>query len=132
MTEIDIISAALCAWKEARNGGQESMRAVVSVLLNRAKISGASVYAEVYRPLQFTSMSYQHDPELLLQPKLGDAMWPVAKALAISASTGVFEDNTNGATSYYSQSMDSHPPSWGQKMIPTVIIGGQRYFKKAD
>jgi hypothetical protein len=107
------------------------MHAVMNVLLNRAKENGTSVYAEVYRPLQFSSMSYQHDPQLLKQPEPNDPMWSAAKTLAISASSGVFEDITLGATSYYATSMDSHPPGWGQRMIPTVVIGAQRFFKKS-
>jgi spore germination cell wall hydrolase CwlJ-like protein len=134
MTEIDIICAALCIWKEARND-LDGMRGVMNVLLNRAKRNSDSVYAEVFKPLQFSSMSYQHDPQLLRQPNPNHPeewqAWLNAKTVATSASTGVFEDNTAGATSYYSTTMDDNPPSWGRKMVPTVVIGGQRFFRTA-
>lgn len=129
MTEIDILSAALCAWKEARGDGIQGMQAVISVLLNRSKASGESIYAEVYRPLQFTSMSYQHDPQLLKQPSPGDWLWKAARTLSVSASTGLLEDNTDGATSYYAMSMDAHPPSWARNMVQAVVIGHQRFFR---
>lgn len=135
MSEIDILCLALAAWKEARNGGIEAMQAVMSVILNRAKASHDSVYAEIYKPLQFSSMTYQHDPELLIQPNPEDrpnwTQWLNAKTLSISASTGNLEDVTAGATSYYSESMDANPPTWARVMVPTVVIGGQRFFKKA-
>ena len=135
MSEIDIVSAALCAWKEARNGGEPGMRAVICVLLNRAKASADSVYAEVYKPFQFSSMSYHRDPEYLLQPTQNNTAdwqaWLNAKGIALSASTGCLEDNTGGATFYYSESMDANPPSWAKTMVATVVIGGQRFFKKA-
>jgi spore germination cell wall hydrolase CwlJ-like protein len=132
MNEVDIQTAALCIWKEARNGGDVAMRAVLSVILNRAKASQDSVYAEVFKPFQFTSMSVHTDKEYLLRPEddgtLDWQRWLDAKALALSASTGCLEDNTGGAVSYYAYSIPA--PWWAAKMTFTVEIGGQRFFKK--
>lgn len=132
MDEIDIQSAALCIWKEARDGGDESMRAVLSVILNRTKDSNDSVYVEVYKPAQFTSMSIHTDPEYLLKPKQANAAdwqaWLNAKGLALSASTGCLEDNTGGAVNYYAKTIA--PPWWVPKLVFTVEIAGQRFYKK--
>lgn len=128
MTEVDIISAALCSWKEARGGGVPGMTSVINVLLNRAAKNKRSVYAEVYDPFQFSSMSYAHDPQLLKQPVPSDPQWQIAVTLAISASTGALEDITNGSTHYYALSMVK-PPSWAERMTPTAIIGGQQFLR---
>lgn len=129
MTEIDIISAALCAWKENRGYGQQGMQSVINVLMNRAKAHGTSVYAEAYRPLQFSSMSYQHDPQLLIQPQPSDPQFAIANELARSAAAGTLEDITGGAQFYFAKSMDADPPFWAKKMTPTAVIGDQRFFK---
>jgi len=129
MTQIDIISAALCSWKENRGHGTQGMQSVINVLMNRAKIHGTSVYAEVYRPLQFSSMSYQHDPQLLIQPTVDDPQFTDALNLAESAGRGTLQDITEGATNYYAESMDKDPPTWAKTMKPTVVIGSQRFFK---
>jgi N-acetylmuramoyl-L-alanine amidase len=129
MTQLDYISLALVAWKECRSGGISGMTAVINVVLNRAAKSKDTVYAEIYRPLQFSSMSYQHDPQLLRQPDPDDPQWIEAQILAASASRPGFEDITGGATSYFANSIASDPPSWAAKMTYTCTVGGQRFYK---
>lgn len=128
MTELDIVSMALCAWKENRSHGKQGMQSVINVIVNRAADRNQSPYAVVYAPLQFSSMSYQHDPQLLLQPAEDDEEWVTAKYLAQSASMNMLPDITQGATNYYATSMPM-PPQWAAKMKFTVAIGDQRFYK---
>jgi len=127
MTLLDQISLALCAWKENRGGGAIGMQSVANVVMNRMAKSGHSAYAEIYKPLQFSSMSYQHDPQLLIQPADGDAMWAVAQGLAQRAHDGVLPDVTGGATFYYALTIAA--PYWAASMTQTVIIEGQQFLK---
>jgi spore germination cell wall hydrolase CwlJ-like protein len=127
MTPLDQISLALCIWKENRGGGIPGMQSCANVIMNRAALHKLSVYAVIYQPLQFSSMSYQHDPELLIQPKVDDLQWIQAQQLAERAAAGNLEDITLGATNYYAVSIPE--PSWAAAMTPTVMIAGQRFFK---
>lgn len=105
------------------------MSSVANVIMNRVKRNGSSAYAEVYRPLQFSSMSYQHDPQLLIQPAEGDGVWEQAQQIAIDAAMGKLADATGGATNYYALSMTS-PPYWASSMQETVVISGQRFYRE--
>jgi N-acetylmuramoyl-L-alanine amidase len=127
MTPLDQISLALCIWKENRGGGIPGMQSCANVILNRAAVRKLSVYAVVYQPLQFSSMSYQHDPQLLIQPKVDDPQWAQAQELAALAADGKLTDITLGATSYYAVSIPA--PYWAASMTPTVMIANQRFFK---
>ncbi len=122
------MSLALCAWKENRGGGIPGMTSVINVVMNRCAMSGASPYAEVYRPLQFSSMSYQHDPELLIQPKEDDPSWEQAQDLAASAAQGKLADITGGAMFYFALSIPVRP-KWAATKVPTVVISGQQFLR---
>lgn len=128
MTPLDQMSIALCAWKENRGGGPTGMQSVINVVMNRCRQSGASPYAEVYRPLQFSSMSYPHDPQLLIQAKEDDPQWEVAQSLAVKAALGTLEDITQGATFYYALSIPVRP-KWAASKTPTVVIEGQQFLR---
>lgn len=128
MTPLDQISLALCAWKENRGGGLTGMTSVINVVMNRCKDSGSSPYAEVYRPLQFSSMSYQHDPQLLTQPKEDDLIWDQAQDLAVKAARGELPDITGGARFYYALSIPVRP-KWASIKVPTVVIAGQQFLR---
>jgi hypothetical protein len=128
MTPLDQISLALCAWKENRGGGITGMTSVINVVMNRCADSGASPYAEIYRPLQFSSMSYQHDPQLLIQPKEWDMEWGQALQLAREAADGKLPDITGGANFYYALSIAVRP-KWAATKIPTVVIAGQQFLR---
>jgi hypothetical protein len=127
MTKLDQISLALCAWKECRSGGEEGMQSVMNVVTNRAKVQNKSVYAIVYSPLQFSSMSYQHDAQLLIQPQDLETAWLLAQGLAERAARDILADITDGALFYYAKTIP--PPSWAKSMTQTVIIANQVFLK---
>lgn len=68
----DITSAALCAWKEAREDGSTGMHAVLHCLKNRVESRGlgfaSNLHDVIYGKNQFTSMSVPNDPEFNLDP----------------------------------------------------------------
>ena len=105
------------------------MQSCANVVMNRVAEKHSTPYAEVYRPLQFSSMSYQHDPQLLIQPEEDDPQWEQAQQLAALAASGRLVDITNGATAYYALSM-AEPPYWASSMQYTVTIAGQKFFRQ--
>lgn len=128
MTQLDKLSLALCAWKECRSGGQLGMQSVINVIINRTKVYHKSVYYIVYEPLQFSSMSYHHDPQLLEQASETDEMWILAQNLAREANNDNLKDLTDGALYYYAKTIAA--PSWARKMQVTVIIANQVFLKE--
>lgn len=124
----DQVIGALCAWRENRGGGTPGMQSVINVLVNRATHRGTDVYTEATRRLQFSSMTADGDPNLILFPQDNDQQWQDALALASSAARSALDDITGGATSYYALSM-STPPYWAASMTRTVEIEGQAFFK---
>ncbi len=128
MTKQDEIVGAITIWRENRGGGRSGMQSVLNVLINRATARGSSVYEEAIRPWQFSSMTAAGDPQLATWPAPGDPQFATALALAQSAADGELADITDGATSYYAQSMTA-PPSWAASMKQTVVVEGQIFFK---
>jgi N-acetylmuramoyl-L-alanine amidase len=128
MTPQDIAIGALTAWRENRGGATPGMQSVLNVLANRATSRHSSIYAEAVRKWQFSSMTAKGDPNLILFPQDSDPAWAQALNLASQAAAGTLEDITQGATSYYAQSMAT-PPGWAASMTQTVVIAGQIFFK---
>lgn len=119
--------AALCAWREARGEGRDGIRAVLHVIANRATAQKKSWAQIVYASLQFSSMTYPHDPQLTKVPVLPDLTFVECYELADSIFTGGDFDLTNGATHYFADSIP--PPEWAATMTQTAKIGHQTFFK---
>lgn len=128
MTIQDQVIGALTMWRENRGGGTQGMQSVLNVLMNRAQKRGTDVYAEAVRRLQFSSMTDEGDPNLILYPTDGDAEWQEALALTAQAAAGTLADITGGATHYYATSMTT-PPSWAASMQQTCVIENQIFFR---
>ena len=128
MTIQDIVFGALCAWRENRGGGIEGMQSVINVLDNRARERSTSIYDEVIRPLQFSSMTSKGDPELILFPSRFDSAWIDAQALMERLDRNDLPDITNGATFYYAKTM-LIPPHWAGSLERCAEIAGQLFFR---
>ena len=127
MTIADQFMLALTAWRENRGGGIPGMQSVINVVCNRAAHRRTDAYTECVRPMQFSSLTAKGDPELTLWPADNDPQWLEAISLAGQAAAGTLEDITEGAMSYYAQSIP--PPYWAASMTQTCIISGQVFFK---
>jgi len=124
--EFDTFCAALCAWKEARGEGRDGLRAVIHVIANRATLRNQTWAEVVYAPLQFSSMTYPHDPQLALVPKPPDAVFVDAWEIADLISGGGDFDLTNGATHYFNPSVVL--PTWAATMVKTATIGHHDFY----
>jgi hypothetical protein len=121
---------ALCLWREDRSGGAAGMTAVASVIRNRVLRDRTSYYYEVVRRLQFSSITAQGDPELVLWPVESDTSWIAAQGIASATISGVTADTTGGATLYHTVAM-GFPKTWNPaKCVQTCTIQNQVYYRE--
>lgn len=119
MTDEDTIAATL--WLEARGEGCDGIRAVASVIGNRAKKSGKTMAQECLRPKQF---SCWNGVKVSVPKNAKGKVWEFCKATAKTMVNGTFKP-TNNATHYYNPKLCS--PKWGAKMTDVVIVGNHRF-----
>jgi hypothetical protein len=106
MTYSDQFMLALTAWRENRGGGQSGMQSVINLICNRAKANGTTPYHECTRPWQFSSITAENDPELMLWPQQEDPQFSLAQTMAALAAADSLQDITGGATSCYALSVE--------------------------
>jgi N-acetylmuramoyl-L-alanine amidase len=103
MTQADFEKAllALVIWREARNQGEDGMRAVGHVIRNRVFSWGSSYTRIITGKNQFTSISVHTDPETVIYPALGDAQFNFCLRIADDIYNNVDPDITMGSLYYY-------------------------------
>ena len=128
-SEFEKWCAALCAWREARGepNARDSMRAVIHVIKNRADAGNKPWQEIVYAPLQFSSMTYAHDPQLWKVPVTPDPQFAIAYELADAIYHNQDFDLTEGATHYFNPGLVMPPWAAGMKKVAT--IGHHDFYK---
>ena len=132
--EIDIVAATL--WGEARNQGEQGMRAVASVIENRRrqgyrnKVTAATVCLD---PWQFSCWN-ANDPNLPRLRRLSsqpDTQYLLARRIAAEVQQRSLADITRNARHYYAASL--RPPAyWSRGKSPCVVIGDHLFFNDID
>jgi len=133
----DLEALALCVWKEARGEGENGMRAVAHVIMNRVGKPGFgnTIQAVIFDRNQFTSMSVPSDPEYDLEPQNGDPQYEYCETLA--QNIGTDPDLTNGAlyyanlknvTSGWFERVISGPNGEGTPEHPLLATVGEQSF----
>ena len=138
--ELDVVDAhwmALTMWGEARDEGEEGMRAVGHVIDNRrrAGMHGAYVTDTVGEAFQFSCWN-PGDPNRAAMlnvdslPAGGEdaRMWRLARRLAGEILSGRSRDPTGGAHFYHTASVS---PLWSRGVAPVRRIGGHLFFRAA-
>ncbi len=138
--EIDVVDAhwmALTMWGEARNGGEEAMRAVGHVIDNRRRSGSHGTYATetVSAAWQFSAWN-KNDPNYpammnshALRPGSEDhLMWLAARRVADEILSGASQDPTGGALFYHTAAVS---PRWSAGLAPDRVIGGHLFFRRA-
>ena len=138
--EIDVVDAhwmALTMWGEARNQGEEGMRAVGHVIANRwkAKSHGAFVTDTVSAAWQFSCWN-KNDPNRVQMLAIDDLpeggaahrQWLTAKRLAAEILAGRSVDPTGGALFYHTTAV---APAWSRGVTPVTQIGSHLFFRTA-
>ncbi|MCS6931246.1 MAG: cell wall hydrolase [Acetobacteraceae bacterium] len=142
VTEEDKDIVARTLWGEARGEGEEGMRAVAAVIVNRARIARAwmAKYGKKRHPLfgdgslksvcqakfQFSCWN-EGDPNRAKMEALAttDALYLQGRAALEWALTN--PDPTLGATHYYSSVIKA--PDWTKGATMTVKIGHHLFYK---
>ncbi|HYI39334.1 MAG TPA: cell wall hydrolase [Allosphingosinicella sp.] len=138
--EIDVVDAhwmALTMWGEARNGGEEAMRAVGHVIDNRRRAGTHGKYATetVSAAWQFSAWN-KNDPNYAAMMNIDKlrtdsedrAMWLTAKRVAEEILSGASADPTGGALFYHTAAVS---PRWSSGLAPIRVIGGHLFFRTA-
>jgi spore germination cell wall hydrolase CwlJ-like protein len=138
--EVDVVDAhwmALTMWGEARNGGEEAMRAVGHVIDNRRRSGRHGAYATetVSEAWQFSAWN-ANDPNrarmmnihALADGSREQAMWVTARRVADEILAGRSADPTGGALFYHTTGVS---PRWSREVEPTAYIGGHLFFSNA-
>jgi spore germination cell wall hydrolase CwlJ-like protein len=138
--EIDVVDAhwmALTMWGEARNQGEEGMRAVGHVIANRwqARTHGTYVTDTVSAAWRLSCWNAA-DPnkakmlaiEDLPRDSDGWRQWEDAKRIAAEILTGRSADPTGGALFYHTTAV---APAWSRGVTPITQIGSHLFFRTA-
>jgi spore germination cell wall hydrolase CwlJ-like protein len=141
----DMQLMALCIYGEARNQGLEGMRAVGSVVINRARKGGwfgKTIYEVILRSKQFSCFN-EDDPgtpaneedinriklveiaedfsgAVSKNPWLKEAYW-----VALGILDGYLRSNVREATNYHA---DYAKPSWANEMRFVKKIGNHLFY----
>jgi N-acetylmuramoyl-L-alanine amidase len=98
---------------EARGEGEQGMRAVAHVILNRSKEQGVSPCVIVKRPNQFArGPSKPHSKQ-----------WKLAKRISLNPGW----DLTRGATYFHNRSVR---PYWIRSLKVTLQLGGHIFYRR--
>ena len=132
----DLNNLALVTWKEARGEGNDGMRAVMHVIINRVGTVGFphTLHDVIFQKNAFTSMSVPTDPEFNLQPQEGDVQYAYCQNLAVQVLNGTDPDLT--ANSHYYADLKYTTSGWFFRNIvqnPTqhphkATIGRQDFY----
>lgn len=125
----DILARTL--YGEARNQGDEGIKAVACVIINRANDPGwwgKDIISVCLKPFQFSCWN-ANDPNLPKIKVVTDADKNFAECLQIAhlAVGDALVDITDGATHYYERHLPE--PKWANGKTPTITIGDHIFFK---
>lgn len=132
------ILAAICLWREGRGQSKAALAAIYHVILNRVSdpkhrwpktISGV-----IMQHLQFSSMTFPGDPNLLRMPiDDGSPDWLAFLDCQAVVATALIADPTQGATNYVSVDARGNIPEgakdWATADKLTYQVGPFRFFR---
>lgn len=129
---------ALTMWGEARNHGEDGMRAVGHVIKNRAeanmrKFGGGTIADVALKAKQFSAWN-ENDPNLeammnvknLSKGSPDHKMWQKANQIADEILSGRSKDPTKGAVYYHTTSVK---PYWAKKLKPIRKVANHVFYR---
>lgn len=128
-SEKDIDALARTLWGEARGEGEDGMRAVAAVIVNRMNDKRwPNTLAEVCgQPYQFSCWNKSDPNRAKMQAVTeADPQFAKARAIATVAAMGKLNDPTNGANHYHHKAV---APPWSKGQTPVAKIGQHHFFK---
>lgn len=133
MNEFEKWCAAFCAWREARSEvamfGQDSLRAIIHVIENRAARRGQSWAQVVFAYEQFSSITAPGDAQIRagLVPIGPDSIFDDCYKIADAVFRGVDQDLTLGADYYFNPLLAK--PSWAAGFTKLITIGHHNFYR---
>jgi len=125
---------AACLVLEASNQGEEGLRAVASVIANRADRNAEQYISIVKHPYAFSALNSASTDktgtigyEKLVRKASKDLNWSLALSIVDELYENTLKDNTFGADHY---SRKDELPSWSHGMRATAVIGDHLFFKR--
>jgi len=130
LTQIERETVAACLVLEAANQGDVGLRAVMSVIRNRANMRPLLFPLTVLRVKQFSALNPYTSGQVslwrLIQRAKQDATWPNALAIVDEATCAAWVDQTAGATHY---TRTGERTAWTRTLHTTARIGDHTYYR---
>ena len=124
---VDTLARTL--WAEARGEGDDGMRAVACVVLNRVALPrwwGRTIVEVCRKPLQFSCWNEGTRARAeLLRITAADATFVRSSAIAALAASGRLADFTRGATHYHAIEV---LPGWARGKTPCFRLGRHVFY----
>lgn len=125
---------AATAWAEARSEGEEGMRAVAHVIVNRlGDRFGEDLQTVIRAPKQFSAWNIgdpnrplAQNPERYAAAGADKETWEMAQQVATQVLAGQSVDPTNGALFYHTLAVR---PSWDRYAVGPLVIGSHIFFR---
>lgn len=108
----EVFAVSLAGWREARGEALDARTCVVCSILNRCARPawwGSSPAEVVFKALQYSSLTYPADPQLVRWPAWDDPRWFDAVDLARRGLAGALVHPLPGADSYHDISVATPP-----------------------
>ena len=116
---------AMTLWMEARGEGAEGIRAVGTVIVNRAEAQGLLPRDVCLQYRQFSCWNGKTPEETLLSPsELESSTWKYCCELADAICRGTW-DPLGPWTHYYNPALAS--PRWAGEMTDVAVVGRHRF-----
>jgi len=127
-----LLIIALTLWGEARGEGEAGIRAVASVIWNRAGYNPANCEAVCLKPYQFSCWNGKRG-EKLRQTRPAGAAWDICEEVAEEMLRGTFRLSTD-ADHYMTLGLYNslQRPAWADKMEVKCIIGNHIFLKEGE
>jgi spore germination cell wall hydrolase CwlJ-like protein len=126
----EVVAAGLIL--EATSDGQEGMEAVMSVIVNRARVAGKTPLQILTRPGQFSAMASvwnKKKPNFspLIAKAKKDENWKVALSIVHTYEGGLWIDTSCGSTYYHTVDIS---PSWSRSkdLRYAGTVGAHRFY----
>lgn len=132
--EAEVHLLAATTWAEARSQGEEGMRAVAHVIVNRiGPRFGEDLETVVFRPKQFSAWNRGDpnrplalNPELYASSGVNRETWETALSVAREVLAGESADPTEGSLFYHTRAVH---PSWNRYGVGRRVIGAHVFYR---
>jgi spore germination cell wall hydrolase CwlJ-like protein len=120
---------ALCIWREARGEGRAGLVAVAHSIVNRVASPtwGNTMMSVLFQRQQYSSLTHQQDPQLVVWPTDDDPTWKEALEVADGVLRGEIDSPVGKADSYHSTSIV--PPRWATNERFVLQVGRHRFYR---